>query len=189
MVFKNCATCCFLRIFIQSDQKVSVHLMITIQKVTSMFKVSPASLQTFIDTLNCILEDCVQYSMVHIPNVFCDGHLQPINCVGIVRIHWVFHRTPEKKIEWRKIRRCWRSNGFRMDSVRKHVHMHYMSRSTILLKVGLVNFIFFQCTMKGYTIVSQYCWELRVSDKKMGPTMRHSNRNTKLLIRCTETFW
>jgi len=49
-----------------------------------MFKVSPASLQTFIDTPNCILGDCVQYSTVHIPNVFCDGHLQIINCVGIV---------------------------------------------------------------------------------------------------------
>jgi len=52
-----------------------------------MFKVSPASLQTFIDTPNCVLEDRVRYSTVHIPNVFCDGHLQLINCVGIVRIH------------------------------------------------------------------------------------------------------
>ena len=50
-----------------------------------MFKVSPASLQTFIDTPNCVLEDRVQYSTVHIPNVFCDGHLQLISCVGIVR--------------------------------------------------------------------------------------------------------
>jgi hypothetical protein len=50
-----------------------------------MFKVSPASLQTFIDTPNCVLEDRVQYSTVHIPNAFCDGHLQLINCVGIVR--------------------------------------------------------------------------------------------------------
>ena len=41
-----------------------------------MFKVSPASLQTFIDTLNCVLEDRVQYSTAHIPNVFCDGHRQ-----------------------------------------------------------------------------------------------------------------
>jgi hypothetical protein len=49
-----------------------------------MFKVSPASLQTFIDTPNCVLEHRVQYSTVHIPNVFCDGHLQIINCVGIV---------------------------------------------------------------------------------------------------------
>ena len=46
-----------------------------------MFKVSPASLQTFIDTPNCVLEDRVQYSTVHIPNVFCDGHLQLISCV------------------------------------------------------------------------------------------------------------
>jgi len=37
-----------------------------------MFEVSPASLQTFIDTPNCVLEDRVQYSTVHIPNAFCD---------------------------------------------------------------------------------------------------------------------
>jgi hypothetical protein len=40
-----------------------------------MFKVTHASLQTFIDTPNCVLEDRVQYSTVHIPNVFCDRHL------------------------------------------------------------------------------------------------------------------
>ena len=50
-----------------------------------MFKMSPVSLQTFTDTPNCVLEDRVQYSTVHIPNVFCDGHLQLISCVGIVR--------------------------------------------------------------------------------------------------------
>jgi hypothetical protein len=43
-----------------------------------MSKVSPASLQAFIDTPNCVLEHRVQYSTVHIPNVFCDGHLQII---------------------------------------------------------------------------------------------------------------
>ena len=52
-----------------------------------MFKVSPTSLQTFIDTPNCVLEGRVQYRTVHIRNVFCDGHLHLINCVGIVRIH------------------------------------------------------------------------------------------------------
>jgi hypothetical protein len=70
-----------------------------------MFKMSPASLQTFIDTPKCVLEDrvqystvrivqystvrivqystvrIVQYSMVHIPNVFCDGYLKIINCL------------------------------------------------------------------------------------------------------------
>ena len=51
-----------------------------------MFKVSPpASLQTFIDTPNCVFEDRVRYSTVHISNVFCDGHLE-INYVGIVRL-------------------------------------------------------------------------------------------------------
>jgi hypothetical protein len=39
---------------------ISVHLMITIQKVTSSAESVPASLQTFFDTPNCVLEDCVQ---------------------------------------------------------------------------------------------------------------------------------
>jgi hypothetical protein len=43
------------------------------RKLQVMFKVSPTSLQTFIDTPNCVLKDCVQYSTVHIPNVSCDG--------------------------------------------------------------------------------------------------------------------
>jgi len=51
-----------------------------------MFTVSPTSIQTFIDWPNCVLEDRVQYSTVHIQNVFCDGHLQIISCVGIVEI-------------------------------------------------------------------------------------------------------
>jgi hypothetical protein len=41
-----------------------------------MFKVSPANLETYIDTPNCALGDRVQYSTVHIPNVFCDGQLK-----------------------------------------------------------------------------------------------------------------
>jgi hypothetical protein len=45
-------------------------------KLQVMFKLSPASLQTFIDTPNCVLEGRVQYSAVHIPNVLCDGQLQ-----------------------------------------------------------------------------------------------------------------
>jgi len=52
-----------------------------------MFKVSLAILQTIIDTSHCVLEDRVQYSTVHIPIVFCDGHLQLIIYVGIVRIN------------------------------------------------------------------------------------------------------
>jgi hypothetical protein len=34
-----------------------------------MVKVSHASLQTFIDKPNCVLEAFVQYSTAHIPNV------------------------------------------------------------------------------------------------------------------------
>jgi hypothetical protein len=44
---------------VQGDQEVSVYLMITIEKFTSNVKVSPASLQAFIDTPNCVLEDRV----------------------------------------------------------------------------------------------------------------------------------
>jgi hypothetical protein len=56
------------------------------RKQQVMFKVSPAGLQTLTDTPNCVLEDRVQYSTVHIPNVFCDGHLQIIYFPEIVRI-------------------------------------------------------------------------------------------------------
>jgi hypothetical protein len=61
------------------DQKVPVHLMIQYRKLQVMFKVSPTSLQTFIDTPSWVLEDRVQCSTVHIPTVFCDGHLQIIS--------------------------------------------------------------------------------------------------------------
>jgi hypothetical protein len=65
-------------LFIQDDQKV---WWLQYRKVQVTFKVSPTSLQTFIDKPNCILEDHVRYSKVHILNVFCDGHLQIINFV------------------------------------------------------------------------------------------------------------
>jgi hypothetical protein len=77
--------CCY----VQGDQKVFVTWWLQYIKLQVMLKVSPASLQTFIDTPNCVLEDRVQYTTVHTPNVFCDVHLQIVNCVGIVRIHWV----------------------------------------------------------------------------------------------------
>jgi hypothetical protein len=54
------------------------------RKLQVMFKVSSASLQIFTDTPNCFLEDRVQYSTVHILNVFCDDHLQIINCMEFV---------------------------------------------------------------------------------------------------------
>ena len=37
---------------------------------------SPAILQTFIDTPNFVLEYRVQYSTIHFPNVVCDDHHQ-----------------------------------------------------------------------------------------------------------------
>jgi hypothetical protein len=63
--------------------KVPVHLMITIKKITSSVQSVPRQPPD----IYCVLEDRVQHSTVHIPNVFCDGHLQIINCVGTVRIH------------------------------------------------------------------------------------------------------
>jgi hypothetical protein len=49
-----------------------------------MFKVPPP-VSRHIDTPNCVLENRVQYSRVHTPNVFCDGHLQITSCLGSVR--------------------------------------------------------------------------------------------------------
>ena len=60
--------------YIQGDQKVSVHLMNKIRKFKVMFKMSPVILQTFSDEPKCVLEDCVQNSTVHIPNVFCSKY-------------------------------------------------------------------------------------------------------------------
>jgi hypothetical protein len=61
---------------LQGDHKFSVLLMITIQKVASNVQSGPRQSPDFIHTPKCFLEDRVQYSTVHIPNVFCDGHLQ-----------------------------------------------------------------------------------------------------------------
>ena len=55
--------------------------MITIQKVTSNVQSVPCQSPDIIDPPNSVLEDRVQYNTVHIPNVFCDGHLQLISCV------------------------------------------------------------------------------------------------------------
>ena len=60
--------------------------MIIIQTVTSNVQSAPASLQTFIDTSNCVLDDRGKYSMVYIPNVFCGGHRQVPDFWIIVRL-------------------------------------------------------------------------------------------------------
>jgi hypothetical protein len=49
--------------------------------VVSEHQLAVDSSVRFIDTPNCVLEDRVQYSTVLIPNVFCDDHLQIINCM------------------------------------------------------------------------------------------------------------
>jgi hypothetical protein len=52
-----------------------------------MFKVSPAISQIFIDMTNCVLEDRVQYSMVHLTNVFCgsSNHQLCGDCLNTLR--------------------------------------------------------------------------------------------------------
>jgi hypothetical protein len=60
---------------IQGDQKASLRLMISIQNVTNNVQGVPRKSPDIIDTPNCVYEDRVQYNTVHIPNVFCDGHL------------------------------------------------------------------------------------------------------------------
>jgi hypothetical protein len=49
----------------------------------------------------------------------------------------------------------------------------------------------FNYAMKGYTILSQYRWELRVSEKKMGPTMRlhYIPTQTPIFSSCSGDLW
>jgi hypothetical protein len=53
-----------------------------------MFRVSPAILQTFIDTPNYVLEVRVRYFTIHIPNIFCDGKGKafPLQAYGTQRV-------------------------------------------------------------------------------------------------------
>ena len=120
-----------------------------------MFKVSPASLQTFTDappvfsktTFSRVWSTFRMYSVMAIFN-------SPI-VLGLFKYTEFFIPPQIKKIGWRKIWRSWRPNGFRNDSVCKHIvqdchrHMRSMSHSAILLKVGLINFIFFQFHNEG----------------------------------------
>jgi len=60
-----------------------------------MFKVSLASLQTFIDTPNSVLEDRVQYSTFHIPIysvmvIFNSSIVWGLLCTVIVRCRYTF---------------------------------------------------------------------------------------------------
>jgi hypothetical protein len=74
---------------------------------------------------------------------------------GLFEYTEFFVAPQRKKIGRRKILGSWRPNDFRNDSVRKYVvqechrHVRCMSRSAILLKVGLVYFIFFQLRNEG----------------------------------------
>ena len=97
--------------------------------------------------------------------------------------------VPKKKGR-RKISRSWRPNGFRNDSVRKHVvqechrHIRCKSRSAILLKVCLVNFILFQMCNEGIHNIVTVLFVVVSLRKKSGSifgSTQHSNPNTRLL--------
>jgi hypothetical protein len=98
--------------------------------------------------------------MAHIPNYFVTVILKLLIMWGLLE-YTEFLIAPQKKKSGGDTQRSWRPNGFRNDSVPKHVfqechrHMRCMSRNTILLKVGLVNFVFFQLRKEGiHTIVT-----------------------------------
>jgi hypothetical protein len=151
-----------------------------------MFKVSPASLQTFIYTPDCVLKDHVQCSeyILWCPS---SNHQLCGDCSNTLS----FSSHPWEKIRQRNIRRSWRPNSLRSDSVCKHIvqechrRTRCMSCSAILLKVGLVSFIFFQLhNERIHNIVTvplgvEKIWKKNGSDYV--PT-RHSNSNTNLLI-------
>jgi hypothetical protein len=82
-IYSLCRTNYFYVKLIQVIKTSLCPWLLQYRKLQVMFKVSPASVQTFINTPNWVLEDRVQYSTVPIPNVFCDGHLQIINCVRV----------------------------------------------------------------------------------------------------------
>ena len=88
---------------IQNDQKFSVHLMITIQKVTSNVQSVPRQSPDVYWHAELCSRRRVQYSTVHIPIVFCDGHLHIINCVGTVRqVHRDFLIILYYNARWKK---------------------------------------------------------------------------------------
>jgi len=145
-----------------------------------MFKVSPASLHTltrrtvFLKTVFSIARSTFRaYSVMAI--------FKSSVVWGLFEYTEFFIAPQRKKIGRRKIRRSWRTNGFRNDSVSKHVvqechrHMRCMSRSAILLKVGL--------SIAGRRD-TQYChstvgsWE-SPRKKKMGRLCAYATFQTK----------
>jgi hypothetical protein len=116
-----------------------------------MFKVSPASLQTYIDTPNCVFFKTVfsiarcTFRMYSVMAIFKSSTVW-----GLLEYTELFISPRRKKIGRKKYQRSWRPNGCRNDSVHKHdvqechSHLHCMSRSVIL-----VNLIFFQLRIEG----------------------------------------
>ena len=122
--------------------------MITIQKVTSNVQSVPTPVSRHLLTHRTVFSKTVfsiarsTFRMYSVMDIFKSSIVWGL----FEYAEFFFASPPFKKIGRRKIRRSWRPNGFRNDSVCKHVvqechkHMTCMSRSAILLKVGLVNF-------------------------------------------------
>jgi len=159
-----------------------------------MFKVSPASLQTFIDTPNCSWRPC---SVWHSPHSECilwwpsSAHQL---CGDRSNTYTEFLLHPRKKIGQRRIWRSWRPNGFRNDSVRKHLvqecHRH-MSCNAILLKVGLVNFVF-QLHNEGiHSSVTVPLGVESLREREMSPTtcLRDIPTQTPIFSLCSGDSW
>ena len=91
---------------------------------------------------------------------------------GLFEYTEFFIAPQRKKTRQRKVRRSWRPNGFRNIFVRRHVvqechrHVRCMSCSAILLKVGLVNFIFFQLRSEGIHNIVTVLLEVESLQKK-----------------------
>jgi hypothetical protein len=103
-----------------------------------MFKVSPASLHTFIDTPNCVHEDRVQYSTVRIQNVFCDSHIFKIFLYCNHQVHTDFLITLYIDLEEGTI-----------------VIVHSMYKTLLLVSR---NFCVILCTFYFSTVVQLACW-------------------------------
>ena len=166
--------------------------MITIQKVTSNVQSVPAAVSRHLLTGRTVFLKSVfsiawstfwMYSMMAI--------FKSSIVWGLFEYTEFFITHQRKKSGGERSGELGRPNVFRNDSVRIHIvqerhrHMRSMCRSAILLKVGLVNFIFFQLRNEGiHNIVTVPLGVESLREKNgsnYAPT-RHSNPNTNLLI-------
>jgi len=154
--------------------------MITIQKVTSNVQSVIPPFSRHLLTRRTVFSNTVFSIARSTFRMYSAMAIFKLSIVWGLFKYTEFFIAPQRKIGRRKIRRSWRPNGFRNDSVHKHVvqechrHMRCMSFSAILLKAGFVNFIFFQLHNKGmHNIVTVPLGVDSLREKKkMGPAVR-----------------